>query len=152
MLRRMKRLLAGLATVGLVGSSSDLAGELFWADEVWLEHYLHGEDQAKVPASHLLPEEYILCAAGSYQFDLPEGYETAERELKRTGLLPVREGTGLLFSLDGSHRLQDVSTLSVWPAAVMLEAADPICIPATSAKLDLRREGQSIIIKLDDGG
>lgn len=148
----MKRLLAGLATAGLFGSGATLAGELSWLDAAWLGRHLHDEDQAKVPTSHLLPEEYILCAAGSYQFDLPEGYETAERELERTGLLPVEEGTALLFSLDGSRRLHDLSKLSVWPDAVMLEAAGPVCISATSGQLDLRREGRSIVIKLEDGG
>lgn len=146
----IKRFLAVLATVGFAISSASVAGELSWSDEAWLEHRLNGEDQAKVPGNHLFPEEYFLCAAGSYQFDLPEGYETAARHLERAGLLPVEEGAGLLFSLDGSRRVHDVSTLLVWPDAVMLEAAGPVCLPATSAQLELRREGRSIIIKLDN--
>lgn len=144
----MKRLLAGLAAIGLTGFGVSSAGELSLPDEAWLAHRLIGADQAKVPGSDLLPDGYSLCAAGSYQFDLPEGYETAERELESGGLLPVGEGSGLLFSLDSNLRVHQVSTLSVWPGAVMLEAADPVCILATSAQLDLRRESTSIIIEL----
>lgn len=148
----MKCLLTGLAAAGLIGSGAVFADELPWLHEAWLERHLRDEDQAKVSVNHLLPQDHILCAAGSYQFDLPPGYETAERELERTGLLPVEEGSGLLFSLDGSRRLQNVSTLSVWPDAVMLEAAGTSCILATSAQLHFRREGRSIVIKLKEGG
>lgn len=146
----MKCLLMGWAAAGLISSGAVLADELLWLHEAWLERHLKEEDQTKVSVNHLLPQDHILCTAGSYQFDLPSGYETAERELERAGLLPVEEGSGLLFSLDGSRRLQDVSTLSVWPGAVMLEAAGPICILATSAQLHLRREGRSIVIKLEE--
>ncbi len=148
----MKRLLAGLATAGLVGSGASPATEFTWLETLSLESHLGDRTNATILASDFVSRAYSLCAVGSYTSELPAGYETAQRQLDGAGLLPVDEGSGLIFSVDANQQIKDVLTLSVWPDTVMLKVAEPVCIPATSAELDLSRRGSSIVLELQESG
>ena len=111
----MKRLLAGLATAGLVGSGASPATEFTWLETLSLESHLGDRTNATILASDFVSRAYSLCAVGSYTSELPAGYETAQRQLDGAGLLPVDEGSGLIFSVDANQQIEDVLTLSVWP-------------------------------------
>lgn len=148
----MKRLFAGLATAGLIGSSASPATEFTWLETSSLKSHLGERANATILASDFVSRGYSLCAVGSYAHTLPAGYETARRQLDGAGLLPVDEGSGLIFSVDGNQQIEDVFTLSVWPDAVMLKVGEPVCIPAPSAEIDLSRRGSSIVLELQNGG
>ena len=148
----MKRLLAGLATAGLVGSGASPATEFTWLKTSSLESHLGERANTTILASDFVSQAYSLCAVGSYAHKLPAGYETAQRQLDGAGLLPVDEGSGLIFSVDGNQQIEDVLTLSVWPDTVMLKVGEPVCIPAASAELDLSRRDSSIVLELRESG
>ena len=146
----MKRFLAGLATAGLVGSGASPATEFRWLEASSLESHLGDSADAIILASDFVSQAYSLCAVGSYAHKLPAGYETVQRQLDGAGLLPVHEGSGLIFSVDANQQIEDVLTLSVWPDTVMLKVGEPVCIPAPSAALDLSRRGSSIVLELQE--
>lgn len=148
----MKRLLAGLATAGLIGSGASPAIEFTWLETSSLESHLGDRANATILASDFVSQAYSLCAVGSYAHKLPAGYETARRQLDGAGLLPVDEGSGLIFSVDGNQQIEDVLTLSVWPDTVMLKVGEPVCIPAASAELNLSRRDSSIVLELRESG
>ena len=144
----MKYLPAGLAVAVFVVCGGVSAAELTWLSRTMLERHLTGRNRAEVPVGGLLPQGHVLCAVGSYTANLPAGYEKAEKDLQDAYLLPVREGDGLVFSVNEARRVQSVSELSVWPDTVTLSVNEPLCIPATSAYLDLGWNGNSIVIRL----
>lgn len=133
----------------LVGCGGASADEFTWLGRTALERQLAGRDRTEVPVGGLLPEGHILCAAGSYAADLPRGYGKAEKDLEAAYLLPVREGDGLLFSLNEDRRLRSVSVLSVWPDSVTLSVDEPLCVTAASAQLEVSRDDASIVVRLE---
>ncbi|MCE8439998.1 hypothetical protein [Rhodovulum sulfidophilum] len=145
----MKYRISLLVMAVVCGGSEGSATEMAWLEVDTLESRLAGSDHTEVPVSELLPEGRILCAVGSYASDLPEGYDTAKEDLENAGLLPVAEGNGLLFSVDEERHLHSAFALSVWPDTVILDVAEPLCIPAASAQIDLRKDTRSLIIKLE---
>jgi hypothetical protein len=150
----MKRLLAGTVIAGLVVAGLLIPGlredrDMPRLDAASLEERLAGRDRITVPADQLVSGDHFLCVMGSYEARLPEGYEAAERELETAGSTPVTEGRGLLLFLDEGRRLEHVTSLSVWPDAVMLDVAEPLCLSASAARLDIRREDGSIVIRLE---
>ena len=147
----MKQLFAGLAIASLVVSTASLASELSWLETSSLKSHLGDKANATILASNFISKDDSLCAAGSYAHKLPAGYETAQRLLESIDLLPVDEGQGLLFSVDGNQQIEDVFTLPVWPDTVMLKVDEPLCVSAPSAELDLSRSGSSIVLELRDG-
>ena len=147
----MKQLFAGLAIASLVVSTASLASELSWLETSSLKSHLGDKANATILASNFISKDDSLCAAGSYAHKLPAGYETAQRLLESIDLLPVDEGQGLLFSVDGNQQIEDVFTLPVWPDTVMLKVDEPLCVSAPSAELDLSHNGSSIVLELRDG-
>jgi hypothetical protein len=147
----MKHLLAGLAVAVVFGIGQAFAEGIEWLEHSALESRLAGDDRVTVAVGTLAPSGHSVCAAGSYAFELPIGYEAPARDLAAADLLPVAEGDGLLFVVDEERRLHSVSTLSVWPDDVMLAVGDPICVPVSSAQLDIRRDGKSLIVELISG-
>lgn len=147
----MKRVLAGLATAGLVGSGASPASELTWLGTSSLESHLGDRANATILVSNFVSKDYSLCTVGSYAYKLPAGYEAAQRQLESIALLPVDEGQGLIFSVDENQQIEDVLTLSVWPDTVMLKVGEPVCIHAPSAELDLSRSGNSIVLEMQNG-
>lgn len=145
----VNHLTSSLIVALLWGCSEDSATEMAWFERDALESRLAGSDHIEIPLIELLPEGRDICAAGSYVLDLPAGYGAAENDLATAGLLPVAEGEGLLFSVDNAGHLQSAFALSVWPDPVMLDVDGTICFPAASAQIDLRKDGRSLIIKLE---
>ncbi|MDD9724553.1 hypothetical protein PVV74_03695 [Roseovarius sp. SK2] len=133
----------------LVYCGGAFADEFAWLDRTVLERHLAGRERAKIPVGDLLPEGHALCAAGSYAAELPRGYRKAAQDLEHAYLLPVREGDGLLFSVNEDRRIESVSVLSVWPDTVTLSVDEPVCIPAISAQLGVARDDGNIVIRLE---
>ncbi|SDQ15071.1 hypothetical protein [Pseudovibrio sp. Tun.PSC04-5.I4] len=145
----MRRLIYGSLIAVLFVSGAASAGELPWMNKTDIEHHLAGRDYVRIQGRALFPESYSICVAGSYANSLPAGYGAVEQELADAYLMPVSEGRGLIFSVDENLDLQDLSTVSVWPSDIMLDVQDgPRCLLAEAAIIDLRRDKQSIVIKL----
>ncbi|WP_238394046.1 hypothetical protein, partial [Rhodovulum sulfidophilum] len=120
----------------------DLVGRGGWSTHpLQLSRWIHEVNRPRALCNRV--------AVGSYASDLPEGYDTAKEDLENAGLLPVAEGNGLLFSVDEERHLHSAYALSVWPDPVILDVAEPLCIPAASAQIDLRKNTRSLIIKLE---
>ena len=69
----MKRLLAGLATAGLIGSGASPATEFTWLETLSLESHLGDRTNATILASDFVSRAYSLCAVGSYAHTLSAG-------------------------------------------------------------------------------
>lgn len=146
--RIMTRIIAGLtAAFILFGCKTDNPSESTWLND--FDNLLGDQDQARIPARDWLDAGSSLCVLDSYAFRLPEGYESAEEHLGNTGFLPVEEGSGILFSVDGAGRVIDITTLSVWPDKVMLAIDKSECLPAESAQLYLRRDGRTLTVEME---
>lgn len=128
--------------VALVAASATLPTPS-WLSEEALWAYLGSATEISVPLIDVvIPEASEVCVmVGIYARDVPAHIPAIEAQLLAANLLPVAEGSGLVFSVSGD-RLLGASLFDVWGTSPVLELPDDAtCYPVATGTLTVWRFG-----------
>lgn len=115
-----------------------------WLSEQALLGYLGSSSETVIPLAEIVPPQSateICVMVGIYARHVPDHIPAVEAQLVDAHLLPVAEGSGLVFSVVGDQLVQ-AAVFDVWGTSPVLELPDDAtCYPVQSGTLKVWRFG-----------